>query len=365
MRILMSFDTLFAEPAHQAEKEDLPLLRSLTDRYATEHPFDGQTVVFGHLLVRNALPMVEALWRGGAQPVLCDAHPSPATGPVMADLRKHRIRVLSLDQAVRAGDLFLDVGAVLGRRRTPRAAAEVTRTGVLHYRRIACPMVSADDCRAKHIEGFFGTGDGFVRAWQQLRPKDPLEGKRVVQFGFGKIGRGLAHRTRAAGMLVTIVEVDPTVQAQAEQEGFDAIDAHAGRELQRALAAADVVVAVTGIPSVLGHTVPPDWIRANRPTLVNLGAEDEFGPAFDERQILGGRAVPLNFHLAQPTLNRYVDPALAAHLLALEALVRRPEAFPSGIHPLPREMDDWVIRTWRKAWPDEDLTGIAQALGVE
>jgi hypothetical protein len=98
--------------------------------------------------------------------------------------------------------------------------------------------------------------------------------------------------------------------------------------------------------------------------LVSLGAEDEYGPAFSEDEILGGTRVPLNFHLAQPTLNRYVDPPLAAHLLALEAYVRDPGAYPVGVHPLPAEMDNWLLREWRKAWPDEDLEGIGEELGL-
>src|SRR3989304_4369730 len=51
--------------------------------------------------------------------------------------------------------------------------------------------------------------------------------------------------------------------------------------------------------------------------------------------------------LAQPTLNRSVAAPLAAHLLALEALVLRPERWTPGVHPLPAEMDDWVVRSWR------------------
>jgi hypothetical protein len=28
-------------------------------------------------------------------------------------------------------------------------------------------------------------------------------------------------------------------------------------------------------------------------------------------------------------------------------------------------MDEWVVRSWRSAWPEEDLTGIAGELGLE
>lgn len=360
----MGFGDLFDEPNVEDEKRDLPILRSLIERYARQRPFEGAPIVFGHLYVWNSIPLIEALVRGGAHLVLADAHPSPAAIPVRERLEYHGLPVLPVDQAVRSGEWFLDVAAVLGRARTPRGAAEVTRTGILHYARIACPVVSADDCRAKLIEGFYGTGEGFLRAWRQLRPDDPLAGKRLVLFGYGKIGRGVAHRARSAGVSVTVADTDSAARERARGEGFAAVDGRASPDLQARLAAADVVVAVTGRPGILSRDLPPDWFRQARPVLVNLGAEDEFGPAFDEHEILGGRDLPLNFHLARPTENRYVDAPLAAHLLALEALLADPAAFPPGIHPLPPTMDAWVVDAWRRAWPEEDLTGIGAELGL-
>jgi len=360
----MGLRELFEEPAHLQERVELPILRALIQRYATERPFLGSSVAFGHLLVRNSMVMVEALWRGGAEIVLCRAHPSPSEGPILDDLQRHAIAVLDVDQAARSADWFLDVGAVLGRRHVPRGAAEVTRTGVIHYQHIACPVVSADDCRSKRIEGFFGTGEGFVRAWRLHRPQDPLEGRSVVVFGFGKIGRGVAHCLRRVPMQVIVAEADDEARGRAEGEGFAVVVARPEAPLQRALAEADVVISVTGHPGVIGASFPPAWFRRPRTVLVNLGAEDEFGPPFGDDEILGGRHLPLNFHLARPTLNRYVDPPLAAHLLALEALVRQPDRWPPGVHPLPPEMDAWVIQSWRAAWPDEDLTGIAEELGI-
>jgi adenosylhomocysteinase len=360
----VGFADLFEEPAYQAERRDLPILRALIERYTRDRPFKDAAVVFGHLYVWNSIALVEALWRGGAHLILADAHPSPAAVPVRERLEHHGLPVLPVPSAVRSGEWFLDVGAVLGRARPPRGAAEVTRTGILHYAQIACPVVSADDCRAKRIEGFFGTGEAFLRAWHQLRPDDPLPGKRLVVFGYGKIGRGVAHRLRSAGLEVSVAETEAAVRARAHREGFPTLDGEASPELKAGLAGADLVIAVTGHPGILSRQLPPAWLRHNRPVLVNLGAEDEFGPAFADDEILGGRDLPLNFHLARPTENRYVDPPLAAHLLALEALLADPTRYPPGIHPLPTAMDAWVLESWRRAWPQEDLTGIGDELGL-
>lgn len=98
--------------------------------------------------------------------------------------------------------------------------------------------------------------------------------------------------------------------------------------------------------------------------MVNLGAEDEFGPEVPDELLLGARGIPLNFHLSRPTANRYIDPSLAAHLLALEALLTAAEDYPPGVHPLPDPMDRWLIRSWRQANPNENITGIATDLGL-
>lgn len=360
----MSLESLFQDAAHHAERDEMPLVRHLIDRYSHEQPFAGTTIVTAHVLVRNALPVAEALWRGGAQVIFANAFPSRSAAPVIGELQRAGVEVLAPEQAVLAGDLFLDVNAVLGRLRLPRAAAEATRTGVQHYTGLLCPVVSADDSRAKRIEGFFGTGDGFLRAWRTFFPDRPSAGLRVVQFGYGKIGRGVAHRLRGADMLVTIAEASPLALARARQEDFPAVEAEPEEDLRHALAEADIVISVTGIPDQLSRDIPEAWVRAARPVLVNMGAQDEFGPSFRDDEIAGGRQVPFNFHLDQPTRNRYVDPSLAAHLLAMEAVVLRPELFPAGIHPLPSEMDEWLIRTWRAQWPAEDLTGISEELGL-
>lgn len=350
--------------AHQRERAELPILSALIERYRDEQPFDGLEVATSHVLVRNSLVTLETLYAGGAKLVLADAFPSPAAEPVKADLQAAAVPICSIPEAVGMADIYLDVNAVLGRQQAPRAVAEVTRTGIYHYQEIDTVVISADDCRSKRIEGFFGTGESLLRAWAQFKPDKPLAGKRAVQFGFGKIGRGVAFQLRGASVELLLVEVGTEALERAEADGFATLDANDRAGLERALKEAEVVVSVTGIPGIISQQYPKAWMTANQPVLISLGAEDEFGSDYSEDEILGGQQVPLNFHLAQPTLNRYVDAPLAAHVLALEAWVKDPEAYPPGIHPLPEAMDNWILNTWRGQWPDEDLTGIGDELGL-
>jgi adenosylhomocysteinase len=360
----MTLEQFFNTPDYLAEKDqDLFILQDVIERMADEKPLLGVRVVFGHLIVMNAMAIAEALWRGGAEIFPTSLYHNPSMDPLCAELAEYGLPVLPIEEAVQKGDVFLDIAGALGQLRTPKAAVEVTRTGELFYQDIPCPVISIDRARIKHFEDFMGTGESFQRGWQQLRPDDPLEGKRVVQFGYGKVGRGVAFHNRRAGIEVTVVDISETALQRAAAEGFAVIAAAPTKALQNALASADIVLGVTGVPGAVGEIAPVEWLRANDPVLTVMGY-DEFGPEIPESEILGGR-MPINFCLTRPTLNRYMDPTLTAQALAIEELFKHPERYPPGIHPLPEEIDRWLLESWHALWPDEDLTGVEAELGIE
>lgn len=354
----------FDTAAHRQERQQLPILSSLIERYRDERPFAGMQVASGHVLVRNSMVTIEALYAGGAEIVLADAFQTPATETVKRALEEADVPIYSKQEAAHLTDLYLDVNAVLGREQAPLAAAEVTRTGIHHYANIEGVVISADDCRSKLIEGFYGTGDSLRRAWRQFKGDEGLTGKRIIQFGFGKIGRGVAFQLRLAEAELLVLEADPARIKKAEQDGFDTLNVGLAAEVEKELKAAEIIVSVTGIPGIISDRYSRAVIMSNAPELISLGAQDEYGDDYGEDEILGGKQVPLNFQLAEPTLNRYVDAPLAAHVLALEAWARNPDAFENGIHALPEEMDRWVLESWREYWPNEDLTGIGADLGL-
>ena len=360
----MSLEEYFNTPAYRAEKKtDLNIIQTVIERFADEKPLKGVDVVMGHLIVRNSLTMVEALWRGGANVTLCGSHLTASQKELCDELAGCGFPVLPMEEGVQRGDFYLDVSGELGRRRTPRAAVEVTRTGEHYYINIPCPVISIDNSRIKLLEDFFGTGESFMRAWQKLRPDDPLNGKNLVQFGYGKVGRGLAYHAGRAGMQVTVVDIDAKARQLAEAKGVKPLDPQDRAALQKVLAGADVVVGVTGIPGSVGRAVPPEWLRANHPVLSNIGMS-EFGPAIAASELLGGQDVPANFHLERPTRNRYMDPTFCAQVLALEELVHHPQKYPEGIHPLPDEIDLVLLDAWRSLWPAENLAALEEQIGL-
>jgi hypothetical protein len=53
-----------------------------------------------------------------------------------------------------------------------------------------------------------------------------------------------------------------------------------------------------------------------------------------------------------------------AEVLALEELIQNPGKYSDGLYPLPRAIDTYILRKWISYWPEEDLSGIAQEIGL-
>jgi adenosylhomocysteinase len=338
---------------------DLRLCADLRARYADERPFAGLRAALGHPLVWNSLILADAIVSGGGEIVIAHPFRSRSTQPVEAALLACATPILTVDAAAASADAYIDVNAVLGRARTPMFATEITRTGVEYYRDIPCRMLSADDTRAKRIEASLGMGDSFVRAFEAFQGCGRLRGLRIVQFGFGKIGRGVAIAARRAGAQATIVDIDADALADARALGYATIPGNDSAAVREVLRGCGAVVAVTGIGGAVGRSVPVHELLAADPVLVNMGADDEFGPDIPTERVLGGKGVPPNFHLDTPTLNRYIDPSLAAQLLAIEWFVKHGATIPTGVSPLPSQLDDELVQQWSEYWPDEDHTAFA------
>ncbi len=78
-----------------------------------------------------------------------------------------------------------------------------------------------NNAKTKHLfDNRFGTGqstlDGIMRATNVL-----FAGRRVVVYGYGMCGRGVASRARGLGAHVIVVEVDPLRALEAVMEGFE------------------------------------------------------------------------------------------------------------------------------------------------
>jgi len=359
----MSIQDFLLSESYVAEKADMPITREVIERMTIEKPFQGIKVVLGHFVALNSVTLFEAFWRGGAEITVCTPFRFDRTRSLVRILQSYDFPILPVEEAVKAGDYFIDVAGMLGKRRTPKGAVEVTRTGDWVYESLPCPTVSIDKSRLKYIEDFLGTGESFVRGWNHMRPDDPLVGKNIVLFGYGKVGKGVAFYSRKEGANLAVVDIDPDALAKAQKEGFEAIDLQNKSQLRSTLHEANIVIGATGKPGAVGNSVSHLWLRANSPLFVNIGL-GEFGSHIPDSEILGGREVPINFHLERPTKNHFIDPIQVAQVLALEELIQNPGKYSNGLHPLSRTIDVCILKKWISYWPGEDLSGVAEEIGL-
>jgi hypothetical protein len=235
----MGLFDLFHEPAHRQERAELPILSALIQRYARQRPFLGQSIVFGHLLVRNSIVMIEG-WPKAA--------PRSSLPPTRARPRRRSWKIyvamafrFSTSKRRRAGEWFLDVGAVLGDAWPRSGRSDPYGRPALSAHRLPGRQRTI---AAKRIEGYFGTGEGFLRAWHQF-PQDPLEGRRAIVFGYGKIEAAWriacarSHASRSSR---------PTTLRAAPSERVLPWSAPGSAGLEQALAQAEVVMRSLAAP---------------------------------------------------------------------------------------------------------------------
>ena len=98
-------------------------------------------------------------------------------------------------------------------------------------------------------------------------------------------------------------------------------------------------MSATGFPNV----ITTNFIKAkiNFDLCLNIGAVDEFGEDYNEKEVFMSKDKPFNFNLNPPTDNLYIDPILAAHVDGLRYLIEN--NLSSGMHNLPKSVDNRII----------------------
>jgi adenosylhomocysteinase len=128
------------------------------------------------------------------------------------------------------------------------ASLEATRTGLsrLAALNLRYPVFNWNDIPVKdalHNRRMVG-----ITTWHAFfqRTRLTLHGKKVLVIGYGPAGRGVAESARAYGGCVSVAEIDPVRAREAAFTGWEVVS------LTEGVAAADVIVTVAGVPSVIG-----------------------------------------------------------------------------------------------------------------
>jgi adenosylhomocysteinase len=197
--------------------------------------------------------------------------------------------------------------------------------------------------------------DGINRATDVL-----IGGKVAVVCGYGDVGKGCAESLRGQGARVIIAEVDPICALQAAMDGYQVAT------VEDVVATADIFVTATGCKDV----ITADHMAAMKHQAIvgNIGHFDNeidmaglaktdgvqrvnIKPQVDEWVFPDGHAVLvlsegrlLNLGNATGHPSFVMSNSFTNQVIAQIALYASPEAYPLGVHVLPKHLDEKVAR---------------------
>src|SRR5918998_391265 len=231
----------------------MPVLRSIRERFASDKPLDGLVVGACLHVTSETANLVRTLAAGGAEVVLCASNPFATQDDVAAALAAagSEVHAVRGDDAeawaarvaavvARAPRITLDDGAdLLTAMHLARpdlldgllGGTEETTTGLVRLRslesegRLACPVIAVNEAITERVfNDRFGTGqsalDGILRTTNLL-----LAGRTMVVLGYGFAGKGVALRGHGLGASVIVCEVDPLRALEARMDGFEGLPA--------------------------------------------------------------------------------------------------------------------------------------------
>lgn len=343
----------FQDAWQLVDADDAPFCKRHIEEVRETRPYEGWSILHNIPLSVETVCKLEPLVLGGADVTVTSTRfLIPATfNEAVELLNKIGIRYVPDQKIDREYDFYLDCSGELAKAPPPRKGIiELTQTGSQIYRSQvnSVPVLSVDDSRLKGLETFFGTGDGFRRAFTQLTG-ETLCSHHFFVFGYGRVGRGVAYPILQSGSPVTIVDCEPAAVERAKSDGCDAYLLSERSAWEEALEEASAVVTTTGVISAMTKLFS-DVSMFRGKILSNMGAEDEYGELFVNMDVLNDR-LPINFALRHPTAMRYFDPIIYAHNRGIEWIGDR-ELIP-GYHPLPADISGSVLQEWEKTFCED------------
>ncbi len=374
-------------------KSNMPLLRSLEERFSKELPFKGLRVALSIHLEAKTAYLCKVLAAGGAQMYVTGSNPLSTQDDVAAALVKAGLNVFAwhaatpqeYDSHIRkvieaAPSLIIDDGGdlvhtihtyypelcdgVIG-------GCEETTTGVMRLEVMASkgelkfPMVLVNNAKCKYLfDNRYGTGQS---VWNGINRTTNLivAGKKVVVAGYGWCGKGVAMRAKGLGADVIVTEIDPVKAIEAVMDGFNVMP------MAQAAEKGDIFVTVTGCENVI---VPEHFIKMKDGAICcNAGHFDcEVAVADLEKMaveswearenIRGYRLANGNriYILAQGRLvnlasgdghpAEIMDMSFAIQALGAEYIAKNGRDIKEKIVNVPQEVDDTVARMKLSAW---------------
>lgn len=367
---------------------EMPVLRQIRDRFATEKPFAGLRLVACCHVTTETAHLAIALKAGGADAVLIASNPLSTQDDVAASLVVDEgISVFAYkgedtETYLRHVNIALDhkpnviiddgsdVTATLIQQRQDQIAdligtTEETTTGIVRLRAmlrdgvLTFPAMNVNDAQTKHFfDNRYGTGqstlDGIIRATNVL-----LAGKTVVVAGYGWCGKGTAMRARGLGANVIVAEVLPVPAIEAVMDGFRVMP------MDEAAALGDLFITVTGNKHVIrgehfakmkdgaivcnsGHFDLEIDLKALKAQSSEVKTVRNFT---EEYRLTSGKSVVVlgegrlvNLAAAEGHPSAVMDMSFANQALACEYLVKNKGQLEPGLYSIPDEVDQEIAR---------------------
>ncbi len=244
--------------------------------------------------------------------------------------------------------------------------SEETTTGVHRlYQRaeagtLLFPVINVNDSVTKSkFDNLYGCRhslvDGIMRATDVM-----LAGKHALVCGFGDVGKGCAQSLRAQGCRVTVTEIDPICALQACMEGYEV------KAIEDVVETADVFVTATGNMNIIlaSHMAR----MKNQAIVCNIGHFDNeidmaglkempgvttenIKPQVDKwifpdgnciLVLAEGRLVNLGCATGHPSF--VMSNSFTNQVMAQVELQNNIDKYPTGVHVLPKELDEKVAR---------------------
>ena len=320
--------------------QDYPALAKELEEWRRTRPFAGTKLLDATPAYTNTLVKYLPLLAGGATLAVGIGELTPYDPKLLPLMREWNIPVLTPKECSDGEfDIIMDCAGMFSGIRSRCGYVELTRSGLYRYRGVNAPVFFADAGKIKLIETTLGTGEGYCRALKQLGYN--LGGRRLLVFGGGKVGRGIALYSKRARAEVCIVDFEP--QKLPRLDGVGTLDAGNDAEVAAAIRDADFVVSATGVEGALAkHS---QALRESAAVIANMGVLDEFGADLPTERVLNAKR-PLNFILDEPTHLKYIDPTMALdNAGALEVLTGRVEC---GVVTPPATLENEILDTVRR-----------------
>jgi adenosylhomocysteinase len=383
----LSLSTRGRQRIEWAER-DMPVLRSIRERFAKERPLSGMRLVACLHVTTETANLLITLKDGGAEVAICASNPLSTQDEVAAALvQEYGIATFAIkgeDDAtyyrhIQAAldtrpHLTMDDGAdTVGVVHTDRkdllkdiiGGTEETTTGVIRLRAmekegvLQYPIVAVNDAATKHFfDNRYGTGqstiDGIVRATNKL-----LAGTKFVVSGYGWCGRGLALRARGMGADVIVTEVNPLPALEAVMDGYRLMP------MAEAAKIGDIFCTVTGDTSILRREhfeVMKDGaiisnsghfnVEIDIPALADLAeSRREARDYVEEFRMKDGRCIFLlgegrliNLASAEGHPASVMDMSFANQALCSEWMVKNAKRLERKVYGVPEEIDRDIAR---------------------